>query len=133
MIFILGIAVIVLAVTAHFLGPKEFWKKESIDLLMNRTTMAFLLTLSIVGLSLIYVSFYPFGILPLWFELILDMIFFIPFFIPYAIGYSEGELLFYTALMTEILIVTMIVRLMISKRWVEKMKQKMKNVAQHRL
>jgi hypothetical protein len=126
-IFILIIMLIILALMAYFFGPKDFWKKEPLDVLVTRTTIAFTFLLVIFGISISLSE----GMLPFpdsYVGMFIIFLFSIPLVIPGFIGYSGGEMLFYIAVVLQMLVLTVILRVMIPIRWVERIKKKFKKV-----
>lgn len=53
--------------------------------------------------------------------------------IPFIFGFSEGDEYAIAAMMVEIIFMTFIFRLFISKNWTERIREKIKNVAQQSL
>lgn len=90
--------------------------------------IAFLLAVTILGLSYLYMFYWSYSLPKSDFKELLDMIVGIPSVIVFIAGYSAGFGLAFIAIAAELIVLTLILRLLIPKRWpailVEKLKFK---------
>lgn len=120
MVFVLLISFSVFGLIVYFLDSKGFWDWDLLKILINRGTIALLLSAAILFgcyLYLLYLSEYL-GDSTL--EELLDLIISIPLFFPFVLGFTSGEEYGYFALGLELILMTLFLRLFISKRWIEK-------------
>ncbi len=111
-----------------------FGTKDLLSIIINRTSIALLISTSFLGFCLYYsMNFSIYN----WMtasglKAAIDMFLSIPITIPLAFAYSGGDELAYFAFGIELLIMTIIVRLLIPKRIIIRLREKIKTIAQQK-
>lgn len=114
---------LIAGIVIYFLEPKGSFKKKVIDLIINRTSFALLLSSLIIAFSYVYTTIRD----PLAKSALLtflDVLFGIPMAIPFIMGYFEGGFYLPFILFIETFLITLILRSLIPGRWAVKLKRK---------
>ena len=117
MIVVISIAILIFGVMFYFLNPKKIRVNNLGSILINRSTIAFLITAIIVGISYLYVFYWSDSLPRSNFKELLDMILSLPMVIVFIAGYSAGGGSAFLAIAAEVIVLTLIIRLLIPKRW----------------
>ncbi|MBR9833587.1 hypothetical protein GYB57_15690 [bacterium] len=126
MIIAIFIGAAILGLAIHFLGPKDFWKKDLWEIAISRTSISLLISTSILGLSFLNFFYISDPLSNSGIRTFIDIILGIPMAIPFIFGFSEGDEYAIAAMMVEIVFMTFIFRLFISKNWTERLREKIK-------
>jgi hypothetical protein len=108
----------------YLLEPKKFGKRNILDILLNRTTLAFLISLLTIGFSVCYALFLSSPGSKSEFIIALDMLLGLPVTIPLIAGYGCGEALAFLAIGIEVIQLTIFLRLYIPRIVFSRLKKK---------
>jgi hypothetical protein len=126
MLILLITIFIVFGVLFYFLGPRKFEKMDLIPVLINRTTIALLITVLYFGACVFWFVNFRHSNEDSVLDLLLYIIFGLPLVFPFLLGFTEGEEYGFAAVGLEMLFVIFLIRLVVPIRWLNKIKEKLR-------
>ena len=126
MLVILCIVILLFGIMFYFLNPKKTRNKDLASLLINRATIAFMISALILGISILNLYYWSGSAGRSDFRQFIDIILGIPILIPFILGFGAGEGYGYLALAAELLILTWLIRLLIPQLWPDVIIEKFK-------